>query len=107
MWMYFNKDPNPTQQGFYWCTMIADITKNGEPTGKKVAYADLRCFDDVTNVSETYRMKGQPLKGMGWIRDADGFQSETLYAWSPDQRNGVCDTLPDGVIVIKMVDHDD
>ena len=80
---------------------------DGKPTGKKVAYGDLRSYDDVTKISEEYRMKGQPREGMGWIRDADGFGSETVYAWSTDVKvGGVCD-LPEGIIVIVRTGNDD
>ena len=107
MWMYVNEDGNPSREGYYWCTLIAEILKDGKPTGKKVAYGDLRSYDDVTKISEEYRMKGQPREGMGWIRDADGFGSETVYAWSTDVKvGGVCD-LPEGIIVIVRTGNDD
>ena len=107
MWMYTNNGNVPKKEGFYWCTLIADFVKNGVPTNQKVAYADSRYFGNVTNISEEYRMKDQPREGNGWTRDLDGFKSETVYAWSTENTNGVCEELPPGVIVIKRTEHDD
>lgn len=107
MWLFVNKDGNPKKEGYYWCTLIADIYKDGEPTGQKVAYGDLRAYEDVTKLSEEYRMKDQPREGLGWVRDADGFGSETVYAWNTEKKSvGVCD-LPEGIIVITRTNNDD
>ena len=108
MWNYVETNGNPKEEGFYWCTLLADVVKNGEKTGQKVAYCDSRWFTDITGevILTKNRMIDQPDKGMVWIRDDDGFTSETVYAWSSDIKSGLSD-IPDNVIIINMIPNDD
>lgn len=96
MWRY----DRPKKEGLYWCTLIAE-TGNGT----LVAYGDSRVFRDVSKVIEAYRMKDEPQEGLGWIRDDDGFKNEKVLAWSENEINGVCDKLPEGAVVITLVNR--
>lgn len=100
MWMLIEKNGNPIEEGFYDCILVAEVGNKG----KKVAYADSRMYGDVSKIIDDYRMKGQPKTGMGWIRDADGFKSETVYAWALGTVSGVPD-LPEGTEFIVIEDR--
>ena len=100
MWYIVERDGNPKSPNYYRCTLIAE-----RENGQKIAYSDVRSFADVTNISDEYRMKGQPKTGLGWIKDADSLASETVYAWT-DKDSGIVDNLPEGVIVVNRTDHD-
>lgn len=104
MWRFVKTDGNPTKEGFYYCTLIAELYKDGNPTGQRVAYGDSRSFEDVTNIVDNYRMKGQPLTGLAWTRDSDGYNSEEVYAWTTDTTDGVCE-VPEDVRIIKILDQ--
>jgi hypothetical protein len=94
MWRY----NRPKTAGYYYCTLIARTNT------KTVAYGDTRFFGIVDNLIDEYRMEGEPLDGLGWIRDADGYRNETVLAWSEDEIEGVCEKLPEGAIVVKIED---
>lgn len=100
MWYVVERDGNPKKTGYYWCTMIAE-----REDGQKVAYADLRNFGDVTNLLDEYRMKDQPLTGLGWSRDSDGLPTEVVYSWSDEVVIGTSD-VPEGVLIVKIMHHD-
>ena len=55
MWRY----DRPKKEGYYYCTLLAGT----------VAYGDKRAFRKVDNITDEYRMKGEPLTGLGWIRE--------------------------------------
>lgn len=94
MWRY----DRPKKTGCYYCTLMAEINN------KIIVYGDSRAFNVVDNLINEYRMKDEPLEGLGWIRDADGYRNETVLAWSEDEIEGVCEKLPEGAIVVKIED---
>lgn len=94
MWRY----DRPNKEGYYYCTLLA------ERSNKTVAYGDKRAFRKVDNIIDEYRMNGEPLKGLGWVRDSDGFKNEKVIAWSENETSGVCDKLPEGTVVVKARD---
>lgn len=94
MWRY----DRPKTAGYYYCTLIARTNT------KTVAYGDTRSFGIVDNLIDEYRMEGEPLDGLGWIRDSDGYRNERVLAWSENETEGVCEKLPEGTIVVKMRD---
>ena len=95
MWRY----DRPDKEGFYYCTLIANVNE------KNVAYGDRRAFRVLDSIAKNYRMEGEPLTGLGWVRDADGFKTEKVIAWSENETTGVCDQLPEGTIIVKAMDQ--
>ena len=91
MWRY----DRPKKEGYYYCTLLAGT----------MAYGDKRAFRKVDNITDEYRMKGEPITGLGWIRDSDGSKDERVIAWSENEINGVCDKLPEGTIIVKSRDQ--
>lgn len=96
MWRY----DKPTKPGYYWCTLVAELK-----SGKIVAYGSNREFTDTTNITDNYRMQGEPVTGLGWVRDDDGYRSEKVWAWSEDEIKGVSDKLPEEAIVVEIVNR--
>lgn len=96
MWRY----DRPEKEGLYWCTLIAENSN-----GTLVAYGDSRVFNDVSKITESYRMKDEPREGLGWIRDDDGFKNEKVLAWSENEIKGVCDKLSEGAVVITLINR--
>ena len=94
MWRY----DRPSKEGYHYCTLMA---KTGDKT---VVYGDKRDFRTVDTLFDSYRMFGEPLTGLGWVKDADGYKNEKVIAWSENETNGVCDKLPKGAIVVKAMD---
>ena len=94
MWRY----DRPQTAGYSYCTLVAEVDD------KIIAYGDKRSFSVVDNLISMYRMGGEPLTGLGWVRDFDGYKNERVLAWSENETEGVCEKLPEGAIVIKARD---